>query len=153
MTAFSNGYLPAKFGSRSSICMKCSLFQFVYVLNKVQRFARALHVQWAAHVKYLYDILRAFSKCTNVPSLVSPVQKFTNSDEPVQIKLFASSTCRLYSSVLANTKASSQPWWLPAHWVWFTSALAWTVAPNNKNVQGFTRQHVARSGWDQLLRN
>ena len=64
-----DGYMPAKFHLRASIGMTFNLFRFLYVLNGLQEFARALNVHYVPQVNYLHGISDALSKSTNAPSL------------------------------------------------------------------------------------
>ena len=104
------GYLSAKFSARATIGMACRLFIFPYVLHRVQIFARALHVQYALQVNYLYCVLKPVPKCTNDPSLVSLAQKFKNSGDPMLEKLAPSGTCCLCLSSLLTTMAPAPLW-------------------------------------------
>ena len=86
------GYLPAKFDSRVSIDMTCSLLRFGCILNEVQRSARTQHLQYAPQVKYGYGALKTLSKCTNVPSLGPLAQNVEIPQDPLR-KNPVSGTC------------------------------------------------------------
>ena len=51
--------LPAKSGSRTPMGMASRLFRYPYVLNRVEIFARALHVQYASLVNYSHGASKA----------------------------------------------------------------------------------------------
>ena len=110
-----DGYLPAKFSARAPIGMAGRLFRFPYVLQRVQIFARALHVQYALHVNYFYCVLKPLPKCTNLPSLMPLAQKLTNSEDPTFKKLNPSGTCCLCPPSLFTTMAPALFWRASTH--------------------------------------
>ena len=73
----------------------------------LQRFAHAVHVQYAQQVNHFYGALKALSKCTNVPGLVPLAYNFTNSEAPTQIKYPTSGKCSMHPSATANKKSVS----------------------------------------------
>ena len=70
--------------------------------------ARALHVQHAPDVRFLYgDVMRS-SICTSVPSLVSLAQKLTNPEDPTYSKFPLGWHVRLAPLDIGDSKSTYQ---------------------------------------------
>ena len=106
------GHRPTKFESDSSTGWPVALKK---QKKRYKFLARAQHVHCAPLANFLYGVLMPLSSCANVPSLVSPAQKFTNSEDPTLTKLYPSGTCCLCHSSLGTPPDFVPLWWPSVH--------------------------------------